>query len=163
MRRKQRATGRTDSVDDEACDQKLSEHRAEAVINYLYAQGVSPSGVAAIGIGGTKPLADDTTKERSHAESRRVDDPTNVLRVHELMSQHCFLASEIGRRTETVRQLPRSSSAKRSPSSTCIRSFFAGFIGTFWLVLGGCGSTPYSRQLCPNWTSASPVFGWHSA
>ncbi|MCX5673334.1 MAG: OmpA family protein [Planctomycetota bacterium] len=65
------ATGHTDSVGDEAYNQKLSERRAQAVVDFLYAQGVSPGRITAIGMGETKPRADNSTEE-GRAENRRV-------------------------------------------------------------------------------------------
>ena len=65
------ATGHTDSVGDEAYNQKLSERRAQAVVDFLYAQGVSPGRITAIGMGETKPLADNSTEE-GRAQNRRV-------------------------------------------------------------------------------------------
>lgn len=65
------ATGHTDSVGDEAYNQKLSERRAQAVVDFLHAQGVSPSRITAIGMGETKPLADNSTEE-GRAQNRRV-------------------------------------------------------------------------------------------
>jgi outer membrane protein OmpA-like peptidoglycan-associated protein/opacity protein-like surface antigen len=65
------ATGHTDSVGDEAYNQKLSERRAQAVVDFLHAQGVSPSRITAIGMGETKPIADNATEE-GRAQNRRV-------------------------------------------------------------------------------------------
>jgi len=65
------ATGHTDSVGDEAYNQKLSERRAQAVVDYLAAKGVAPGRVTAIGMGETKPRADNATEE-GRAENRRV-------------------------------------------------------------------------------------------
>ena len=65
------ATGHTDSVGDEAYNQKLSERRAQAVVDFLYAQGVSQGRITAIGMGETKPLADNATEE-GRAQNRRV-------------------------------------------------------------------------------------------
>jgi outer membrane protein OmpA-like peptidoglycan-associated protein len=65
------ATGHTDSVGDEAYNQKLSERRAQAVVDFLYAQGVSPGRITAIGMGEVKPIADNATEE-GRAQNRRV-------------------------------------------------------------------------------------------
>jgi outer membrane protein OmpA-like peptidoglycan-associated protein/opacity protein-like surface antigen len=65
------ATGHTDSVGDEAYNQKLSERRAQAVVDFLHAQGVSPSRITAIGMGEIKPIADNATEE-GRAQNRRV-------------------------------------------------------------------------------------------
>jgi OOP family OmpA-OmpF porin len=65
------ATGHTDNVGDEAYNQKLSERRAQAVVDYLAAKGVASGRVTAIGMGETKPRADNATEE-GRAENRRV-------------------------------------------------------------------------------------------
>jgi outer membrane protein OmpA-like peptidoglycan-associated protein len=65
------ATGHTDDVGDEAYNQKLSERRAQAVVEFLYAQGVSPGRITAIGMGETKPIADNSSEE-GRAQNRRV-------------------------------------------------------------------------------------------
>jgi len=65
------ATGHTDDVGDEAYNLKLSERRAQAVVDYLAAKGVASGRVTAIGMGETKPLADNSTEE-GRAQNRRV-------------------------------------------------------------------------------------------
>ncbi len=65
------ATGHTDSVGEEAYNQKLSERRAQAVVDYLAAQGVAPGRIKAIGMGEAKPIASNDTEE-GRAENRRV-------------------------------------------------------------------------------------------
>ncbi len=65
------ATGHTDSVGEEAYNQKLSERRAQAVVDYLAAQGVAPGRIKAIGMGEAKPIASNETEE-GRAENRRV-------------------------------------------------------------------------------------------
>ncbi len=65
------ATGHTDSVGDEAFNQKLSERRAQTVVDFLTAKGVGAGRVTAIGMGETKPLADNATEE-GRAQNRRV-------------------------------------------------------------------------------------------
>ena len=65
------ATGHTDSVGDEAYNQKLSERRAQAVVDYLHAKGVAAGRITAIGMGEAKPLADNATEE-GRAQNRRV-------------------------------------------------------------------------------------------
>jgi outer membrane protein OmpA-like peptidoglycan-associated protein len=65
------ATGHTDNVGEEAYNQKLSERRAQAVVDYLAAKGVSPGRVTAIGMGEVKPLADNATEE-GRVQNRRV-------------------------------------------------------------------------------------------
>jgi outer membrane protein OmpA-like peptidoglycan-associated protein len=65
------ATGHTDNVGDEAYNQKLSERRAQAVVDFLQAQGVAAGRITAIGMGEVKPLADNATEE-GRAQNRRV-------------------------------------------------------------------------------------------
>jgi OOP family OmpA-OmpF porin len=65
------ATGHTDDVGDAAYNQKLSERRAQAVVDYLHSKGVSPGRIRAIGMGESKPLADNSTEE-GRAQNRRV-------------------------------------------------------------------------------------------
>jgi outer membrane protein OmpA-like peptidoglycan-associated protein len=65
------AIGHTDSAGDEAYNQKLSERRAQAVVDYLAAKGVAPGRVTAVGAGETKPIADNSTEE-GRAQNRRV-------------------------------------------------------------------------------------------
>ena len=65
------AIGHTDDVGDEAYNQKLSERRAQAVADFLTAQGVGAGRVTAIGMGETEPLADNATEE-GRAQNRRV-------------------------------------------------------------------------------------------
>ena len=65
--------GHTDNVGGEEYNQKLSEKRAENVMQFL----VSPGGIAAarltsVGYGFSKPLADNATKE-GRQKNRRVD------------------------------------------------------------------------------------------
>jgi OOP family OmpA-OmpF porin len=65
------ATGHTDNVGDDAYNQKLSERRAQAVVDYLAAKGVASGRISAIGMGEAKPLADNATEE-GRAQNRRV-------------------------------------------------------------------------------------------
>jgi outer membrane protein OmpA-like peptidoglycan-associated protein len=65
------ANGHTDSVGDEAYNLKLSERRAQAVVDYLAALGVAPGRVKAVGYGESQPLADNSTEE-GRAQNRRV-------------------------------------------------------------------------------------------
>jgi outer membrane protein OmpA-like peptidoglycan-associated protein/opacity protein-like surface antigen len=65
------ATGHTDDVGEEAYNQKLSERRAQAVVDYLAAKGVAAGRITAIGMGEAKPLADNATEE-GRAQNRRV-------------------------------------------------------------------------------------------
>ncbi|WP_372756961.1 OmpA family protein [Mariniflexile sp.] len=64
--------GHTDSVGNDASNQKLSEERASAVMNYLIEKGVSSSRLTSKGFGESKPMADNATKA-GQAENRRVE------------------------------------------------------------------------------------------
>jgi len=64
--------GHTDSVGSEAYNQKLSERRAQAVVDYLVARGVDPKRLKAVGYGKDKPMASNAT-DAGRAENRRVE------------------------------------------------------------------------------------------
>ena len=64
--------GHTDSVGSDAYNQRLSEHRAQAVANYLISRGVQPARIATRGYGETMPIADNNT-EMGRAANRRVE------------------------------------------------------------------------------------------
>lgn len=65
--------GHTDSVGDEAYNQWLSERRAESVRNVLVdQQGVNAAQINAVGLGESKPVADNRNKA-GRAENRRVE------------------------------------------------------------------------------------------
>ena len=64
--------GHTDSVGSDAMNQSLSENRAEAVRQYLLAQGVPKDAIVSRGFGETKPLATNDTAE-GKAQNRRVE------------------------------------------------------------------------------------------
>ncbi len=68
--------GHTDSVGTVDYNQGLSERRANAVRDYLIAQGVNGSRLSASGYGESQPVADNSTAE-GRAQNRRVE-----LRVH---------------------------------------------------------------------------------
>jgi OOP family OmpA-OmpF porin len=55
--------GHTDAQGDPAYNQWLSLQRAQAVRDYLVAQGVDSAHIGAAGYGGEQPIADNTTKE----------------------------------------------------------------------------------------------------
>lgn len=65
-------TGHTDSTGAAAYNQKLSEKRANAVRDYLAAQGVDPSVMTTSGMGESQPVASNTTRD-GRAQNRRVD------------------------------------------------------------------------------------------
>jgi OOP family OmpA-OmpF porin len=55
--------GHTDATGDPSYNQYLSLRRAEAVRDYLVAQGVNPKHIGAAGYGGQRPIADNATIE----------------------------------------------------------------------------------------------------
>lgn len=64
--------GHTDSQGDAAANQRLSENRARAVMNYFAAKGVNPKRMTAEGRGENQPIAsNDTTSGRAH--NRRIE------------------------------------------------------------------------------------------
>jgi outer membrane protein OmpA-like peptidoglycan-associated protein len=64
--------GHTDATGDPTYNQGLSMQRAEAVRDYLVAQGVNPKHIGATGYGGQRPIADNTTSEGLR-KNRRVE------------------------------------------------------------------------------------------
>jgi outer membrane protein OmpA-like peptidoglycan-associated protein len=65
-------TGHTDSVGSDAFNQKLSEDRANAVAQYLSAQGVQRERMETTGAGKRYPIADNST-DAGRAKNRRVE------------------------------------------------------------------------------------------
>ncbi len=63
--------GHTDSVGEEDYNVDLSERRAQAVVDYLVAQGVDSSMLEAVGFGSSMPVASNDTAE-GRAANRRV-------------------------------------------------------------------------------------------
>jgi outer membrane protein OmpA-like peptidoglycan-associated protein len=64
--------GYTDNVGTDSFNQALSQHRANAVRDYLLQQGLEPNSVSAAGFGPTSPVAgNDTPKGRQ--QNRRVE------------------------------------------------------------------------------------------
>jgi outer membrane protein OmpA-like peptidoglycan-associated protein len=63
--------GYTDSVGGDTYNQKLSENRADAVMNFLVSQGVPQSNITSTGYGKANPVADNTTAA-GRAKNRRV-------------------------------------------------------------------------------------------
>jgi OOP family OmpA-OmpF porin len=63
--------GHTDSVGEEDYNIDLSERRAQAVVDYLVAQGVDSSMLEAVGFGSSMPVASNDTAE-GRAANRRV-------------------------------------------------------------------------------------------
>jgi OmpA-OmpF porin, OOP family len=64
--------GHTDAVGKPAKNKELSESRAEAVANYLSANGIEKQKITTVGYGFEKPIASNKTKE-GRAQNRRVD------------------------------------------------------------------------------------------
>jgi outer membrane protein OmpA-like peptidoglycan-associated protein len=64
--------GNTDSDGSNAFNQKLSEDRANAVRNALIEKGVKPENLVVVGVGETKPIASNKTKE-GKAQNRRTE------------------------------------------------------------------------------------------
>ncbi len=65
-------TGHTDSVGSEAYNLKLSERRAQTVVNYLEQRGVNPNIIQARGMGKSNPVASNATPA-GRAQNRRVE------------------------------------------------------------------------------------------
>jgi OOP family OmpA-OmpF porin len=64
--------GHTDSIGSEAYNQRLSEKRAKAVLDYLVGRGIDPSRLKAVGHGESRPIASNETEE-GRARNRRVE------------------------------------------------------------------------------------------
>jgi len=64
--------GHTDSVGGDDYNQTLSEHRAQAVLDYLVGQGIATGDITAKGYGKTKPVATNDTAE-GRQQNRRVE------------------------------------------------------------------------------------------
>lgn len=64
--------GHTDNVGAAASNQMLSEARAKAVMASIVAKGVGVARLSAVGLGQTKPIADNAT-EAGRAKNRRVE------------------------------------------------------------------------------------------
>ena len=67
-----RVEGHTDSIGSEAYNLKLSERRAQAVVDYLISKGIDPSRVEPEGMGEGHPVDTNDTKEGRY-HNRRVD------------------------------------------------------------------------------------------
>jgi outer membrane protein OmpA-like peptidoglycan-associated protein len=63
--------GHTDSVGNSAANQRLSEARANAVVDYLRSKGFDAKRLVAVGFGDTRPIADNATAE-GRARNRRI-------------------------------------------------------------------------------------------
>ena len=69
---KLRVEGHTDNQGNAAANQKLSEKRAQAVVAWLVAHEISGPRLTAVGLGQSKPVADNSTEE-GRTKNRRVD------------------------------------------------------------------------------------------
>jgi OOP family OmpA-OmpF porin len=67
-----RVEGHTDSIGSEQYNLKLSQRRAEAVVNYLVGQGIEASRLEPVGYGESEPVASNATKEGRY-RNRRVE------------------------------------------------------------------------------------------
>lgn len=64
--------GHTDSTGNPDSNQKLSEKRAQAIVDKMVELGVSPNRLKAVGKGETSPIGDNNT-EAGRAKNRRVE------------------------------------------------------------------------------------------
>ncbi len=64
--------GHTDNQGTAEYNQKLSESRAENVMNFMIEQGIAESRLSSVGYGLTRPVADNSTRE-GRSKNRRVD------------------------------------------------------------------------------------------
>jgi outer membrane protein OmpA-like peptidoglycan-associated protein len=65
-------SGHTDNVGSDALNQKLSENRAKAVVDYLTSKGITPARMISKGYGKTQPIANNNTEE-GRALNRRTE------------------------------------------------------------------------------------------
>lgn len=64
--------GHTDNVGKADANQKLSQERAQSVVDYFTQNGISADRVRAVGFGQDRPIADNKTKQ-GRAKNRRVE------------------------------------------------------------------------------------------
>jgi len=64
--------GYTDNVGDDKYNQKLSEKRADSVIEYMIKNGISPERLKSVGFGKQNPVADNNTEE-GRTKNRRTE------------------------------------------------------------------------------------------
>lgn len=69
---KLRVEGHTDSLGPRAANQRLSQARAEAVVDFLVQRGVAAERLVPVGFGESRPLASNRTAE-GRAKNRRVE------------------------------------------------------------------------------------------
>ena len=78
--------GHTDSTGSDAYNQGLSERRAQAVANYLVAQGVNGARIATRGYGESSPIASNDT-EGGRQQNRRVEIKVTPITQNDVGSQ----------------------------------------------------------------------------
>ena len=64
--------GHTDNVGGSGSNQRLSEHRARSVVDYLKGKGISAARIQSIGYGDTRPVAPNDSEENK-AKNRRIE------------------------------------------------------------------------------------------
>jgi outer membrane protein OmpA-like peptidoglycan-associated protein len=64
--------GYTDSVGKESTNLRLSQSRAESVMNYFIGKGINPTRLKAVGFGELNPIANNNTPE-GRAKNRRIE------------------------------------------------------------------------------------------
>lgn len=64
--------GHTDNTGSEETNKKISQDRAQVVVDYFIQNGISPDRVRAVGFGSDKPIADNKTK-KGRSKNRRVE------------------------------------------------------------------------------------------
>ncbi len=74
--------GHTDSTGSESYNQQLSQRRANSVKNFLLDQGISPTVMSTLGLGESRPVASNATRE-GRARNRRVDVMIEGVRIHQ--------------------------------------------------------------------------------
>jgi outer membrane protein OmpA-like peptidoglycan-associated protein len=67
-----RIEGFTDNIGDPAANRRLSEQRAQAVMDWLAGHGVNPAQLTARGYGESRPIASNAT-EGGRSRNRRVE------------------------------------------------------------------------------------------
>lgn len=70
--RRVRVEGHTDWIGSDAYNQKLSEHRAASVRDYLIGKGIAADRMIAVGYGEARPIADNNTTQ-GRARNRRTE------------------------------------------------------------------------------------------
>ena len=73
--------GHTDNVGNAEYNMNLSQHRADAVKNYLVEKGIEANRLQSKGYGFSKPIADNDS-EQNRAKNRRIIYPNSKNRQH---------------------------------------------------------------------------------